>query len=177
MTFQFFSGRRVPHSGSDSPEQMKMMPVDSAQAPTSACCIERACAAFHTAQDTIIALTAGRDEFEVNGLPELRARRDAALKQVRAQAARTRGAYQAKVRVLIVMRDWFAVENPDISAFAIEVALEADALLDNDRGPECECQETQGEAFEHQSRGAERRNPFAWFARPWGNATDTPFAN
>jgi hypothetical protein len=176
MTFQFFGGRRVPHSAFDSPEQMKMMPVDSAQAPDSTRCIERACAAFHLAQDTIIALTAGRDEFEVNGLPELRARRDAALKQIRAQTARTRGAYLAKVRVLIVMRDWFAVENPDISAFAIEVAVEAAALFDNDLGQECACM-ARGETFEHQSRGAERRNPLAWFLRPWGSATDTPFAN
>jgi hypothetical protein len=168
MTFQFFSGRRVPHSASDNSEET--------DAPTSICCIERACAAFHAAQDTIIALTAGRDEFEVDGLPELRARRDAALKQIRAQAARTRGAYQAKVRVLIVMRDWFAVENPDISAFAIEVAVEAAALFDNNPGQECVCM-TRGETFEHQSRGAERRNPLAWFVRPWGSATDTPFAN
>ena len=155
MTFQFPSGRRDQQSTSTSDNSEEM------DAPTSICCIEQACAAFHSAQDSIVALTVGRDEFGVNGLPELRARRDAALKQVRAQAARTRGAYQAKVRVLIVMRDWFAVENPDISAFAIEVALEAAALFDNDPGQECACM-TREETFEHQSGGAERRNPLAW---------------
>jgi hypothetical protein len=174
MTFQFLSGWRVPHSASDSPEQMKMMPVDSAQAPTSICCVERACAAFHTAQDSIVALTEGRDEIDITDCEQHLARRDWAFKQVRAHVARTRSAWQAKVRVLIVMRDWFDAENPDLTAFAIEVALEAAALFDP--GQECACR-TQGETFEHQSRGAERRNPLAWFVRPWGNATDTPFAN
>ncbi|WP_158931407.1 hypothetical protein [Acidisphaera sp. S103] len=171
MTFQFLTGwlDRQSVSTSDNSEEM--------DAPTSICRIEQACAAFHTAHNSIVALTAGRDEFGVNGLPELRARRDAAFEQVRAHVAGTRSAVRAKVRVLIVMRDWFAVENPDVSAFAIEVALEAAALLDNDRGQECACQETQGETVARQSRAAGRRNPLAWLARSWGNATDTPFAN
>jgi hypothetical protein len=171
MTFQFLTGwlDRQSVSTSDNSEEM--------DAPTSICRIEQACAAFHTAHDSIVALTAGRDEFGVNGLPELRARRDAAFEQVRAHVAGTRSAVRAKVWVLIVMRDWFAVENPDVSAFAIEVALETAALLDSDRGQECVCQETPGEAVAHQSRGAARRNPLAWLARSWGNATDTPFAN
>ena len=177
MTFQFFGGRRVPHSAFDSPEQMKMMPVSSAQAPTSACCIEQACAAFLTAHEAmVIALTEGCDDLNVQGLPELSERRDKAFGQVRTQAARTRRAYLAKMRVLVVMRDWFAVDYPDVSAFAMEMAFEAAALFDNHPGQECACM-TRGETFEHQSRGAERRNPLAWFLRPWGNATDTPFAN
>jgi hypothetical protein len=170
MTFQFLSGWRDRQSAStDNSEE--------ADAPTSICCVEQACAAFQMAHDSIVALTAGRDEFGVNGLPELRARRDEAFEQVRAHVAWTRSAVRAKVRVLIAMRDWFAVENPDVSAFAIEVALEAAALLDNDRGQECACQETPGEAVAHQSRSARRRSPLAWLARSWGNATDTPFAN
>ena len=171
MTFQFLNGRRDRHSVSTSDNSEEM------DAPTSICCIEQACAAFHTAHDSIVALTAGRDEFGVNGLPELRARRDAAFEQVRAHVAGTRSAVRAKVRVLIVMRDWFAVENPDVSAFAIEVALEAAALLDNDHGQERVYQEPPGEALEHQSRGAERRNLLVRLARSWGIATDAPFAN
>ena len=97
MTFQFLSGWRVPHSASDSPEQMKMMPVNSAQAPTSICCVERACAAFHTAQDSIVALTEGRDEIDITACEQHLARRDWAFKQVRAHVARTRSAWQAKV--------------------------------------------------------------------------------
>jgi hypothetical protein len=168
MTFQFFSGRRVPHSASDNSEET--------DAATSARCIERACAAFLTTHDAIIALTEGCDDLNGQGLPELSERRDKAFRQVRTQAARTRRAYLAKMRVLIVMRDWFAVDYPDVSAFAMEMALEAAALFDNDPGQECACM-TRGETFEHHSRGAERRNPLAWFVRPWGNATDTPFAN
>jgi hypothetical protein len=171
MTFQFLSGRRDRQSASTSDNS------EEADAPTSICCVEQACAAFQTAHNSIVALTAGRDEFGANGLPELRARRNEAFEQVRAHVAWTRSAVRAKVRVLIVMRDWFAVENPDVSAFAIEVALEAAALLDNDRGRERAYRETPGEAAEHQSRGARRRNLLAWLARSWGNATDTPFAN
>jgi hypothetical protein len=143
MTFQFPSGRHDRQSASTSDNSKEM------DAPASISCIEQSCAAFQTAHDSIVALTAGRDEFGVNGLPELRARRDEAFAQVREQVARTRSAWQAKLRVLIVMRDWFAVENPDVSAFAIEMALEAAALLDNNRGRECACQETPGEAVEH----------------------------
>jgi hypothetical protein len=168
MTFQLVSGRRVPHSTSDNSEET--------DAPTSICCIERACAAFHKAQESIVVLAEGRDEIDITACEQHLARRDWAFKQVRAHVAHTRSAWQAKIRVLIVMRDWFDAENPDLCAFAIEMALEAAALFDSDPGQECACM-TRGETFEHQSRGAERRNPLAWFVRPWGNATDTPFAN
>jgi hypothetical protein len=171
MTFQFLTGRRDRHSTSTSDNS------EETDAPTSICCIEQACVAFHSAQDSIIALTTGRDEFDTTACEQHLALRDRALTQVRGQVARTRSAWQAKLRVLIVMQDWFDAENSDLSAFAIEVALEAAALLDNDRGQERAYQETPGEAVEHQSRGAERRNLLARLARSWGNATDTPFAN
>ncbi len=171
MTFQFLTGwlDRQSVSTSDNSEEM--------DAPTSVCRIEQACAAFHTAQDSIIALTTGRDEFDITACEQHLALRDLAFSRVRGQVARTRSAVRAKVRVLIVMQDWFDAENSDLFAFAIEVALEAAALLDDDRGQPCARHESQDEAFERQSRAAERRNPLAWLARSWGNATDTPFAN
>jgi hypothetical protein len=198
MNFQFFAGRRVPLSASaphsseetykswaavGTPNQQKFSepitrparrPCGQTQAPTPNCCVERACMAFHAAHDAIMALTNGRnDEFEVIGLAELTEQRDTALQQVRAHTARTRNAYQAKVQVLIAMRKFLSVEAPDVSAFGMELAVEGAALLDKACDHNCTCQRVLG----RQSRTAKRRNRFAWFARQWRHATDTPFAN
>jgi len=200
MTFQFFGKRRGLHPAAvpDSIDKTQMpgteretdarqasepkrfdgsalMRVGPAQ-PTAIYCVELACAAFHAAQNSIVALTEGRDEMDAGGLPELCTQRDAAFQQVRSQPARTTSAYQAKVRVLLVMRDWFSVEDPEVSAFGIELAVEAAALLDKDNGQSPACQMMQGAISGLQLRGAKRRKPFAWFARSWSHASDTPFA-
>ena len=200
MSFQFSGGQRPPHAASDHRRQTETLlantssnprdrsalnnqnrsvlrPLDSSQAPMSTCCIEQACAAFHTAQDSIIALTEDRDDIGAGGLEEHLVGRDAALRQVRAQAARTKAALQAKLRVLSALRDWFAEENPDLLAFAMELAFEATALLDSSPGQTCQCQETQREAFEQPPRGAERWNPFSRLTRSRVNPVNTPFAN
>jgi hypothetical protein len=86
------------------------------------------------------------------------------------------------------MRDWFAlelpevsdcviVEDPEVSAFAIDLAFEAGALLDSYPVQDCSCVHPQLEASRDQADSAERRGPFSWFGRPRRRATDTPFAN
>lgn len=137
------------------------------------CRVERACAAFHEAQDALVASTDGSDEID----SELLTLRDEAFEQVRGLVGRTKEAVQAKKRVLTVMRDWLSLDDPQVSAFAFEVATEAVALLDGDPGQACSCHHAQGNASLGQARSVGRRNPFSWFARPWGHTKDTPFAN
>lgn len=182
MTFQFWTNKApldrrdgvVPTGMNES----ALIPHGPAQKPTPNCNVEQACAAFLKSQDAIVALTVGRDEdLNVNGLSELTERRQEAFRQVRSHAAQRSSAYQAKLRVLNVMRDWFAVEDPEVSAFAIELANEAAALLENDRNRACMCHREAGEAFDPQSQGAERRNPFGWFSRSLAKASEAPFAS
>ncbi len=154
MTLQFFGKRRArcPVAAPDNTEAAEMLGADRETAvrkgsepkrlnssalvrfdpaqPTPICRVELACTAFHAAHHSIVALTEGHDEMDAAGLPELRAKRDAAFQQVRSRSAPTRSAYQAKVRVLLVMRDWFAAEDPEVAAYGIELAVEAAALLD-----------------------------------------------
>jgi hypothetical protein len=125
----------------------------------------------------MITLTEGRDdEFDVDGLAELSAQRDKAFQQLRLHPARSYSACRAKLRVLLVMRKWFAVDDPGLSAFAIELAIEATSLLDSapdqHRAPQL-----WAEVLRRHPRGPKRRTPVAWPAGPGGNATDTPFAN
>jgi hypothetical protein len=78
---------------------------------------------------------------------------------------------------MMVIRDWFGEDAPEVAWFAIDVAFEAGALLDGDPGQDCSCHHTQIEAGLDQAGSAERRGPFSWFVRPRRRTTDTPFAN
>ena len=126
MMFQFLSGRRPPnastssnsseeleaawayeeagheHSGRNTGRYADQAHQVSALTQTSSCCVEKACAIFHKAQDLLVVTTGDNDEID----PEFYAQRDEALKRVRGLAGRTRNAVQAKKRVLDVMRDW-----------------------------------------------------------------------
>ena len=197
MMFQFLSGRRPPNAStsSNSPEELEAAWAyeeaghehtgrntgrysDQAhQVPalsqTGSCCVEKACAVFHKAQDLLVVTTGDNDEID----SELYAQRDEALKRVRGLAGRTKNAVQAKKRVLDVMRDWLSADAPEVATFAFEVATEAVALLDSDPGQACSCPNTSSENRLDQTPTSERRNPFSWFARPRDQKTDTPFAN
>jgi hypothetical protein len=176
MALQFWtnkvSARRdevVPTESTDS----ALMPPLVPQA--TACRVATACAAFHTAHEAIVAVAAATEEIDNTLCEQHLDQRDWALKQVRAQAARTRPAWEAKVLVLNIMQDWFGSEDPDLVAFALEIVCEAAALFENDRGRACHREAC--EAFEPQSQRAERRNPFAWFARSLAKTSEAPFAN
>ena len=158
-------------------ETPTVAPSETALRSTSACCVERACAAFHAAHDAIVTLTKGRDhEFEVDGLAELSEQRDTAFQKVRSFPARTNSAYQAKLRVLSAMRTWFSVEDPNVSGFAIQLAAEAASLIDTDRQQNRTC-EPLVDVREQDSRLAGRRRPFSWLTRPRRNSADTPVAS
>lgn len=198
MTFLFLSGRRPPYASaaSESRKEVNMPWAGKASdekdhvmqnsakhsepahrvstlPQSGTCCVERACAAFHEAQDALVAATDGSDEID----SELLTRRDEAFGRVRGLAGRTKEAVRAKKRVLTLMRDWLSLDNPRVSAFAFEVATEAVALLGADPGQACSCGHTPGEAGLDQARSVGRRNPFSWFSRPWGHTKDMPFAN
>jgi hypothetical protein len=126
MNFDLFQGSTFQSDRSDETDR-----------PIALGRTERACAAFLRAHDSMIALAKGYDDLDVQGMAKLRKRRKMAFMQVRAHAARTKSAYQAKARVLTAMLDWPGVADPDVGAFAIEVALEGAALLYHDSGCAC----------------------------------------
>ena len=175
---------RTALTGRDNPATT---PIGTAQTLAPTCSVEQACAAFHAAHAALMnALTESCDEvyvLNVVGLSELSERRDVAFRQVRSRAACTSSAYRAKLRVLAVMRDWFAGkdvagENADVVAFAIEMAIEAAELLDDNGWQACGCRVRPCKTNELQLRGGgERWRPVSWLARSWRNAMDTPFAN
>ena len=200
MTFQLFNGRRAEramsngHQKPESPWATKainsrdrVMPsrsdlaalgsIGSAQAPRPDCCVEQACAAFHDAQDSIVAQTKGAGEVARSIIADDLARRDVAFQQIRAHVARTRGAWRAKLSVLLVMQEWFGGENPDLSSFAFEVAIEAAAVFDDNPNQDRVCRDLQQQDLKQQARDRERWTWRAWLGPKWDDATNTPFAN
>jgi len=103
------------------------------------CSVGCACAAFHEAQDALVASANGCDDMDSGDLSELQTRRNETFQQVREMAALTRCAVQAKLSVLSVVGHWFGENSPDVCGFAMDVAFEAAALLDSDPGQACSC--------------------------------------
>jgi hypothetical protein len=133
--------------------------------------VERACEAFHAEHAAMVALAGSCDDFEILEFERERSLRDAAFGEVRAHVAHTVNALLAKIRVLIVIRDWLQPDDPDLSAFAIEIAVEAAAVLDTDLVTMCA-----SETCHHRLRSTDRRTQFSEFTHPRINGRRTPFA-
>jgi hypothetical protein len=134
--------------------------------------VERACEAFHAEHAAMVAFIGGYDDAKILEFKRERSLRDAAFGEVRAHVAHTVNALLAKIRVLIVIRDWLQPDDPDLSAFAIEIATEAAAVLDTGLVTMCA-----SETCHHRLRSTDRRTQFSEFTRPRINGRRTPFAD
>jgi len=96
------------------------------------CCVQEACQAFFAAHEIVVALNEMSAEADPCAVSMALYRRDAALRLVRRQTARTGHAVRAKLRVLHALKEWLGVEGDVVGEFAIEMTEEMATFFADD---------------------------------------------